>query len=266
MVMGILKTIGGRLDYDWIKFSITGMPQGFKCLRKFLKRFKIGKDDVIMANKVITILSVVLFAFVISTTVLAVQKNDLEAENEELRAQLDSTPTEFSSTTTDTEETTLEPSAPTTTISMETSPAPTTVTTQAPTTEPPQDPSFYRLPGTVVPVHYDLWLHPNLEDGTFSGRVAIDVTVLSRTRQFVLHSSGLTINGYPTFKPETTTSMLTTYNFDLEREFLTITINNIQDILPDTNGTLTIEFSGTMSGKIVGLYSSSYPGDNGETM
>lgn len=60
--------------------------------------------------------------------------------------------------------------------------------------------------------------------------------------------------------------IMQTYNFDLEREFLTITINNIQDILPDTNGTLTIEFSGTMSGKIVGLYSSSYPGDNGETM
>nr|XP_029730236.1 uncharacterized protein LOC115267391 isoform X2 [Aedes albopictus] len=95
-----------------------------------------------MANKVITALSVVLFAFVISTTVLAVQKNDLEAENEELRAQLDSAPTEFSSTTTDTEETTLEPSAPTTTISMETSPAPTTVTTEAPPTDPPQDPNF----------------------------------------------------------------------------------------------------------------------------
>lgn len=100
--------------------------------------------DAMMANKVITILSVVLFAFVISTTVLAVQKNDQAAEIDDLRAQLDASSTPSPTTTSEMEQTTFE-LTPTTTPSMDTSPAPTTTTTMATTTEAPLPPVRFRL-------------------------------------------------------------------------------------------------------------------------
>ncbi|EAT41120.1 AAEL007204-PA [Aedes aegypti] len=218
-----------------------------------------------MANKVITILSVVLFAFVISTTVLAVQKNDQAAEIDDLRAQLDASSTPSPTTTSETEQTTFE-LTPTTTPSMETSPAPTTTTTMATTTEAPLPPDHYRLPNDVIPLHYDLWLHPNLDEGTFTGRVSIDVSVVSTTRTIVLHSNGLTITN-PSLKLETSLTPITlTPQFDLEREFLQLNVPISAVLQPDTNATISMSFSGKMSGKIVGLYSSSYPTENGETV
>merc|ERR1712226_1164628 len=32
-----------------------------------------------------------------------------------------------------------------------------------------------RLPRTILPLHYDLYLHPDLETGLFSGKVSIEV-------------------------------------------------------------------------------------------
>ncbi|XP_021693431.1 glutamyl aminopeptidase isoform X3 [Aedes aegypti] len=218
-----------------------------------------------MANKVITILSVVLFAFVISTTVLAVQKNDQAAEIDDLRAQLDASSTPSPTTTSEMEQTTFE-LTPTTTPSMDTSPAPTTTTTMATTTEAPLPPDYYRLPNDVIPLHYDLWLHPNLDEGTFTGRVSIDVSVVSTTRTIVLHSNGLTITN-PSLKLETSFTPITlTPQFDLEREFLQLNVPISAVLQPDTNATISMSFSGKMSGKIVGLYSSSYPTENGETV
>lgn len=40
----------------------------------------------------------------------------------------------------------------------------------------------FNLPDTVVPLHYQLTLEPDLEKATFSGKVRIDVKVTSRTR------------------------------------------------------------------------------------
>lgn len=92
-----------------------------------------------MANKVITILSVALFAFVISTTVLAVENNDKAVQIAALRAQLDAAPSEAYTTTTEAVATTTEQEPVTTTPSMETTTAVTTTTTTtvAPTQAPP---------------------------------------------------------------------------------------------------------------------------------
>lgn len=165
-----------------------------------------------MANKVITILSVALFAFVISTTVLAVENSDKAAEIGDLRAQLAAGPSEPFTTTTQSVETTTELGPATTTPSMETSPAvTTTTTTMATTTEAPSvsrtlsilnkpnSRTFgnfqmnYRLPEDNIPLHYDLYLYPHLEDGTFTGTVVIDVRTTKATDAIVLHSYELTI-------------------------------------------------------------------------
>ncbi|XP_062985642.1 leucyl-cystinyl aminopeptidase [Elgaria multicarinata webbii] len=51
----------------------------------------------------------------------------------------------------------------------------------------------FRLPGDVVPVHYDIVLQPNLTTKMFSGSVQITVQVVQVTWNIILHSSHLNI-------------------------------------------------------------------------
>lgn len=48
-------------------------------------------------------------------------------------------------------------------------------------------PLQYRLSDQVIPISYDLTLHPDLEADSFEGNVKIKANVLSHTRQFALH-------------------------------------------------------------------------------
>lgn len=50
-----------------------------------------------------------------------------------------------------------------------------------------------RLPSDVMPVHYDILLHPNLTTMKFSGSVQITVKILQVTWHIILHSSKLNI-------------------------------------------------------------------------
>uniref|UniRef100_A0A452HQA4 Uncharacterized protein n=1 Tax=Gopherus agassizii TaxID=38772 RepID=A0A452HQA4_9SAUR len=50
-----------------------------------------------------------------------------------------------------------------------------------------------RLPGWILPVHYDLVIHPNLTSLIFMGSVKIEVTVVHETSTIVLHSKHLEI-------------------------------------------------------------------------
>ncbi|XP_051875544.1 leucyl-cystinyl aminopeptidase [Pristis pectinata] len=50
-----------------------------------------------------------------------------------------------------------------------------------------------RLPNAVVPVHYDLSLHPNLTTLNFTGSVHISLLIMEDTNNITLHSSGLEI-------------------------------------------------------------------------
>ncbi|XP_065075493.1 aminopeptidase A-like isoform X2 [Ochlerotatus camptorhynchus] len=217
-----------------------------------------GILDAVMANKVITILSVALLAFVISTTVLAVENSDKAAEIHDLRAQLDAVPSEDPTSTTESMETTSELAPATTTASMETSPAvTTTTTTMATTTETP--PVNYRLPEDNIPLHYDLYLYPHLENGTFSGTVVIDILTMKATGTFVLHSSDLTIGRVQINSLNTTLGYLGSSE-DKDKDFLTLRAS--QNLQPGFITKVTIEFTGQMEDKIVGLYSSSYKGEN----
>ncbi|XP_054842436.1 endoplasmic reticulum aminopeptidase 1 [Eublepharis macularius] len=51
-----------------------------------------------------------------------------------------------------------------------------------------------RLPKHVVPVHYDLLIHPNLTTLTFTGFAKIEISVLQQTSSIILHSKYLHIS------------------------------------------------------------------------
>ena len=53
----------------------------------------------------------------------------------------------------------------------------------------------YRIPLDTQPLHYDVYLHPNLNDSTFSGKVGIDIDYRGDQERdfFVVHIQHLNI-------------------------------------------------------------------------
>lgn len=120
------------------------------------------------------------------------------------------------------------------------------------------DPKDFRLPKEVLPIHYDLYFHPNLEKGTFFGKATILIDVQDNRRTIALHQKGLNI----------TSVKLTTYRLDEDYEI------NISSISKPTKYeifvistekeiktglyNLSLEFDGSLLDKIAGFYRSKY--------
>lgn len=116
----------------------------------------------------------------------------------------------------------------------------------------------FRLPKEVKPVHYDLFLHPDLQQGMFSGNVTILLDVLDRRRTIALHQKGLNIKS----------ANLTTYdreeNFEIELSSISkptkyeIFVVSAKDEFNPGLYNLNLKFDGSLQDKIVGFYSSKY--------
>ena len=50
-----------------------------------------------------------------------------------------------------------------------------------------------RLPRHIIPLHYDIYLHPNLETDLFSGHVTIQIEVTQPSQHLQLHTKDLNI-------------------------------------------------------------------------
>lgn len=121
----------------------------------------------------------------------------------------------------------------------------------------PNNESF-RLPKEVKPIHYDLFLHPNLQKKTFSGKVTILIDVLDDRRSIALHQKDLNI----------TSVELKTYGLEEDYEIEISSISNPSKyeifVISTKNEfksglyNLNLEFNGSLKDKIVGFYSSIY--------
>ncbi|XP_061399843.1 glutamyl aminopeptidase [Musca vetustissima] len=111
----------------------------------------------------------------------------------------------------------------------------------------------YRLPTAIKPTFYDLYLHPDIKTGTFTGQEVITLSVIEDTQKIVLHSHNLKITSVYT---QSGSVKVASHEFDTVREFLIV---HMEDVLAaGSSMRLGIIFEGEMLGKIVGLYSSSY--------
>lgn len=116
----------------------------------------------------------------------------------------------------------------------------------------------FRLPKEVIPIHYDLFMHPKLKEKTFSGKVTILIDVLDDRSTIALHQKDLNI----------TSAKLKTDGLEEDYE---IEISSISDpskyeifVISTKNELkpglyyLSLEFDGSLQNKIVGFYSSTY--------
>lgn len=103
------------------------------------------------------------------------------------------------------------------------------------------------------PINYDLYLHPDVATGNFSGQEKIAINCTQNTDRIVLHSLYMTIKNVYL---QSSGSSVKTFYLDPVREFLVIELN--EEIKAPRVFYLGIIFEGSMKNKIIGLYSSSY--------
>lgn len=197
----------------------------------------------ITAKGVQIFLILALTAFTVSTIVLAVQKSNLKSDLNAAQKLLD-----------DFEEAVKQTTAPPSSQSTD------SATTTTEKTPEPEIPGVidYRLPKTVAPELYDLYLHPNLETGEFEGQLVITIKVLENTDKIVLHSANLDI-AYVYFTDGLTVK---NYSFDKVRDFLIV--ETTDELEAGRTVHMGINFRGhEMNTKIVGLYTSAYKKGDG---
>lgn len=197
---------------------------------------------VLLNNKIVTLLSLFTFVFFVCTVALGAQNSKLRGELE-ISRELANKPCPDQSSST----------VPSTTANN--------TTKHLKPTMAPETPNKWRLPqGLFVPLEYDLTLRPNLQDGTYSGVVKILFNVKEKLAFVKINSKGLNINAVEVNKRFISGSLTND-----ENEIITIKLNpNMEQLKPGENNSLDIKFNGDMKNRIVGLYRSSYVGEDGK--
>ena len=113
----------------------------------------------------------------------------------------------------------------------------------------------YRLPKNVRPLSYDLYLKPEFQNFTFEGDVKIRVEVLEDTSEIILHTNKQNIRLIRVSGPDRNVT-ITRPNIDYEKHFLII--NSPPNFSADTEYTIGITFTATLSEDMSGFYRSSY--------
>ncbi|XP_048382847.2 leucyl-cystinyl aminopeptidase isoform X2 [Stegostoma tigrinum] len=117
-----------------------------------------------------------------------------------------------------------------------------------------------RLPNAVVPMHYDLTLHPNLTTMKFTGSVQITLLAKEDTNNITLHSYGLKISK-ATIAPRASNQAKDVQVLEyLPHQQIAIKVNPA--LLNGKKYTLNLEFAANLSDGFSGFYKSSYQNKN----
>ena len=115
----------------------------------------------------------------------------------------------------------------------------------------------YRLPNDTIPLHYDVLLHPDIENQTFTGEVTIQIRVKTVRKFLVLNSKYLNIHDTKLLRANYTQVDIGEVFEYKPNEFWVVRTAHGQDLEPGIY-TLAMKFNGSLSGKIVGFYRSVY--------
>lgn len=118
----------------------------------------------------------------------------------------------------------------------------------------------HRLPTSVTPTHYRLAIEPDLEAGSFTGTVSIDLSVAEETATIDLHALDLEIHAISFSQSETTVEP----DVEWVPEYQRLRIR-LPEPASTGSGRLDVSFSGTLNDLLVGFYKSTYvDGDGNE--
>ncbi len=122
-------------------------------------------------------------------------------------------------------------------------------------------PNPFRLPRTIVPRAYRIFLTPDLDAATFVGRVEIDVHVTEPVEVVTMHSKNLDLG------PATLTGQGRSYRSDapaFDETYETVAFA-FHETLPVGQATIEIAFTGAINDQLAGFYRSTYTDEAGVT-
>ena len=117
----------------------------------------------------------------------------------------------------------------------------------------------YRLAPTVIPSAYRLFLTPDLNDYTFSGRVEIDVFISEDIDRFSLNALELELSQV-TLTSHGVERLSGEPVFDSRYQTATFTFD---DVLSVGDATVSLSFEGVLNDQLHGFYRSTYSDDEG---
>ncbi|XP_046672950.1 glutamyl aminopeptidase-like isoform X2 [Homalodisca vitripennis] len=120
----------------------------------------------------------------------------------------------------------------------------------------------YRLSQHVLPELYNLLIYPNLDNGTFSGSVEITLNVTAPCDYITLHHKGLIIENSILSANQGSINLVKNAFDYPKNEFWVVRLTEM--INPGTYS-LKLDFSGSLTGDIVGFYRSTYKDISGES-
>lgn len=129
---------------------------------------------------------------------------------------------------------------------------------------------YIRLPETIEPISYNIFLHPNISLFKYLGSVQIKARIKTTTSMIVLHTKNLTINKVivQPMLQEGTAEKIAAINVKKYLEFLKneqLAIITDRDMHQSTGILITVEFEAKLVSKLAGFYLSSYKTKTGET-
>lgn len=126
----------------------------------------------------------------------------------------------------------------------------------------------YRLSSTLYPERYNVILRPDIENGTFEGKVQIYIRIENDTIPIILNSHNLNISNVKVFRNYAGSN---NYNESIElnymneqlvsqqlRIYLRSEVKNAENIMAE------IDFNGILNDDMEGFYRSSYLDNNGK--
>ncbi|XP_043237159.1 puromycin-sensitive aminopeptidase-like [Amphibalanus amphitrite] len=119
---------------------------------------------------------------------------------------------------------------------------------------------FQRLPKTVVPRHYALYLHPDLVGLTFTGHVICDLEVKSQCSTIVCNSAELEVTEVTVTDANGVTQRPAV---ELSAELETLTCRLQQPLAPGA-AQMRLKFAAPLTDKMRGLYRCKYTSPSGE--
>uniref|UniRef100_A0A1I7XH35 Peptidase_M1 domain-containing protein n=1 Tax=Heterorhabditis bacteriophora TaxID=37862 RepID=A0A1I7XH35_HETBA len=124
---------------------------------------------------------------------------------------------------------------------------------------------FERLPEIAKPLHYTLFIAPDLNKFSFEGHVDIDVEVVSATDVLKMHAQRLSISKVVVKMDDGTSTHqlhpLLQFQCDEDRNMLTV---QLPYVIHPQKIRLSIDFLGKLNDKMNGFYLSSYKNEYGE--
>lgn len=123
-----------------------------------------------------------------------------------------------------------------------------------------EDHEDYRLPLTVIPDNYNIFIEPNFDNFTFQGAVEIRGSLIKDTQVITLHSHEITINGVHVSNASDYLP-LENYNFTTEKQFLNLYFEDI--VAKNTEINIIIGYSGILNEENYGFYKALYKDTNG---